>query len=173
MFQTDGAPASPGADRGAQGGGEERAARKPWDPPFPRGRAQGRMRWLVLPGVGPERKGEGEDEQGGVVEDTAPADGHGESGAVEVRRTEVEPQIQNPASISTVQHARSQKKPSATSIVCLVLGVLGVILFLLAYAILIAHCLAWFLVYKTEARLGEARRGLLKGGEMRLCLCAS
>ncbi|OAL47093.1 hypothetical protein IQ07DRAFT_128673 [Pyrenochaeta sp. DS3sAY3a] len=172
MSQTDGASASPSPDCGAQEGGEERV-RKPWDPPFPRGRAQGRMRWLILPGVGSERKSEGEEEQGGVVEDTTPGDVHGESGAFEARRAEVEPQNQDPASISIVQHAPSQKKPSATSVVCLMLGVLGFILFLLAYAILIAHCLAWFLVYKTEARLGEARRGLLKGGEMRLCLCAS
>lgn len=51
------------------------------------------------------------------------------------------------------------------------LVVLGLITYIFAFAILIAHCLAWFLVYKTEARLGEVRRGLLRGGEMRLCLC--
>jgi hypothetical protein len=37
---------------------------------------------------------------------------------------------------------------------------------------LTAHCLAWFIVYKTEARLGEVRKGLLRGGDMRVCLCA-
>jgi len=49
--------------------------------------------------------------------------------------------------------------------------VMGLIIFIFAFAILVAHCLAWFLVYKTEARLGEVRSGLLRGGEMRLCLC--
>lgn len=48
---------------------------------------------------------------------------------------------------------------------------MGLIIFVFAFAILIAHCLAWFLVYKTEARLGEVRSGLLRGGEMKLCLC--
>ncbi|KZM23637.1 hypothetical protein ST47_g5235 [Ascochyta rabiei] len=48
---------------------------------------------------------------------------------------------------------------------------MGFIIFVFAFAILISHCLAWFIVYKTEARLGEVRSGLLKGGEMKLCLC--
>ncbi|KAH6639429.1 hypothetical protein C7974DRAFT_131125 [Boeremia exigua] len=48
---------------------------------------------------------------------------------------------------------------------------MGLILFIFAFAILVAHCLAWFLVYKTEARLGDVRSGLLRGGEMKLCLC--
>lgn len=52
-------------------------------------------------------------------------------------------------------------------------AVMAVILFLMAFAVLIAHCLAWFLVYKTEARLGEARRGIMMSGDMRLCLCAA
>ncbi|KAJ8111304.1 hypothetical protein OPT61_g6076 [Boeremia exigua] len=51
------------------------------------------------------------------------------------------------------------------------LVVMGLIIFIFAFAILVAHCLAWFLVYKTEARLGEVRSGLLRGGEMKLCLC--
>jgi hypothetical protein len=52
-----------------------------------------------------------------------------------------------------------------------VLIAMGSIIFIFAFAILISHCLAWFLVYKTEARLGEVRSGLLRGGEMKLCLC--
>ena len=48
---------------------------------------------------------------------------------------------------------------------------IGSIIFNFAFAILISHRLAWFLVYKTEARLGEVRSGLLRGGEMKLCLC--
>jgi hypothetical protein len=58
------------------------------------------------------------------------------------------------------------------SIVWTGLAVLTCILLVLAFALLVAHCVAWFVVYKTEARLGEARREVLKGGEMRLCLCA-
>jgi hypothetical protein len=41
----------------------------------------------------------------------------------------------------------------------------------LLFTVLIAHCLAWFIVYKAEARLGELRAGILRGGEMRVCLC--
>lgn len=48
---------------------------------------------------------------------------------------------------------------------------MGSLVFILVFALLVAHCLAWFLVYKTEARLGEVRSGLLRGGEMKLCLC--
>lgn len=48
---------------------------------------------------------------------------------------------------------------------------MGFVVFVITFAVLIAHCLAWFLVYKTEARLGEVRSGLLRGGEMKLCLC--
>jgi hypothetical protein len=48
---------------------------------------------------------------------------------------------------------------------------MGFIIFVFAFAILVAHCLVWSLVYKTEARLGEVRAGLLRGGEMKLCLC--
>jgi hypothetical protein len=48
---------------------------------------------------------------------------------------------------------------------------MGFIIFVFAFAIIVAHCLAWFIVYRTEARLGEMRSGLLRGGEMKLCLC--
>jgi hypothetical protein len=48
---------------------------------------------------------------------------------------------------------------------------MGFIIFVFPFAILVAHCLAWFIVYKAEARLGEVRSGLLRGGEMKLCLC--
>ncbi|KAF2625230.1 hypothetical protein BU25DRAFT_492896 [Macroventuria anomochaeta] len=53
----------------------------------------------------------------------------------------------------------------------ILLVIMGFIIFVFAFAILVAHCLAWFLVYKTEARLGEVRSGLLRGGEMKMCLC--
>lgn len=51
------------------------------------------------------------------------------------------------------------------------IAVLTGLLLVVGVVILMIHCLAWFIVYQTEARLGEARRGLLMGGEMRLCLC--
>jgi hypothetical protein len=50
--------------------------------------------------------------------------------------------------------------------------VLAILLFIVAFAVLVAHCLAWFIVYKTEVRLGDLRKGLLRGGDMRVCLCA-
>ena len=50
--------------------------------------------------------------------------------------------------------------------------ILAFIVFVFAFAVLVAHCLAWFIVYKTESRLGEVRKGLLRGGDMRVCLCA-
>jgi hypothetical protein len=81
----------------------------------------------------------------------------------------------NPASTSKPAPARkkAKAKSSVLSAVWLCVAILAVLLFILAFAILVAHCLAWFLVYKTEARLGEARRGIMQGGEMRLCLCAT
>ena len=58
------------------------------------------------------------------------------------------------------------------SIVQAIVLVLSLVIFVFAFAILVAHCLAWFVAYKTEVRLGELRKGLLRGGDMRVCLCA-
>lgn len=67
---------------------------------------------------------------------------------------------------------RASNAPKAgTTLWQILLLTMGIIIFVFAFAILVAHCLAWFLVYKTEARLGEVRSGLLRGGEMKLCLC--
>jgi hypothetical protein len=66
---------------------------------------------------------------------------------------------------STSKPAPAKKKPKAKSIV------MSAVWF--CVAILIAHCLAEFLIHKTEGRLGEARRSIMQGGEMRLCLCAA
>ncbi|RYN19981.1 hypothetical protein AA0112_g10919 [Alternaria arborescens] len=68
---------------------------------------------------------------------------------------------------------RSKRKSSVMSAIWICVGVFAVLVSIFIFAMLIAHCLAWFLVYKTEARLGEARRGIMQGGEMRLCLCAA
>ena len=85
------------------------------------------------------------------------------------------PRTSNPPSTAKPAPARKEAKAksSVMSAVWLCVAILAVLLFILAFAILVAHCLAWFLVYKTEARLGEARRGIMQGGEMRLCLCAT
>lgn len=174
LFQTDGAPSSPGADSGSARNREESASRKPWDPPFPRGNGEtGRPRWMELPRVTPVRETEEDQKHEETIEDISSTSLGGRSTAVGLSEAECEPQNRNPTSTIAMQYHSSKRKPAAMSILCLMLGILGIILILLAFAILIAHCLAWFLVYKTEARLGEARRGLLKGGEMRLCLCAS
>ena len=71
------------------------------------------------------------------------------------------------------QTKKTKRRPNAMSALWICVAILAFLFFILLFAILIAHCLAWFLVYKTEARLGEARRGIMQGGEMRLCLCAA
>lgn len=68
-----------------------------------------------------------------------------------------------------LSQTRKSRPFSIPEIVCISLALILIIVIL---AILIAHCLAWFIVYKTEARLGEVRKGLLRGGDMRVCLCA-
>ncbi|KAF1849633.1 uncharacterized protein K460DRAFT_399746 [Cucurbitaria berberidis CBS 394.84] len=169
-----GADGTTGADSGtaeqAQAQAQQQsvlnASRKPWDPPFPkRGPGTGlKGEWLVLPPSLPQKSGR-EMEQEGLAQTLHPPspDGLGEP----------EPQGHNtmPGSHSQ-RHAQKKHTLSGMSILWLMTTALAVLLFLFAFAILIAHCLAWFLVYKTEARLGDARRGLLKGGDMRLCLCA-
>lgn len=67
--------------------------------------------------------------------------------------------------------AAKKESKSLMAVVWTILAVLVGIVLVLGAVILMIHCLAWFIVYQTEARLGEARRGLLAGGEMRLCLC--
>ncbi|OCK74464.1 hypothetical protein K432DRAFT_430007 [Lepidopterella palustris CBS 459.81] len=60
---------------------------------------------------------------------------------------------------------------SFTSLQILLL-LLALLTFLLAFSILTTHLLAGFIVFKTEAGLGEVRTGVLRGGEMRVCLWA-
>jgi hypothetical protein len=123
--------------------------------------------WLILPstekaqsdGVGGEAKGRSIDRS---------VDGEESTWEREFPKEKKErPQEQKE------QHKeRKEARTHLMSIVWTGVAVLAGILLILAFAILIAHCLAWFIVYKTEARLGEAKRGLVQGGEMRLCLCA-
>jgi hypothetical protein len=67
--------------------------------------------------------------------------------------------------------AIKKESKSFMAVVWTILAILAGIVLVLGAVVLMIHCLAWFIVYQTEARLGEARRGLLAGGEMRLCLC--
>ncbi|KAF2662238.1 hypothetical protein K491DRAFT_284088 [Lophiostoma macrostomum CBS 122681] len=69
-------------------------------------------------------------------------------------------------------HSTGHLSSSPASILKSIALILACLISIFLFAVLIAHCLAWFIVYKTEARLGEARSGLLRGGEMRMCLCA-
>jgi hypothetical protein len=84
-------------------------------------------------------------------------------------QTSVHPSTSKPAPAKK----KAKAKSSVMSALWICVAIFAILLFILAFAILVAHCLAWFLVYKTEARLGEARRGIMQGGEMRLCLCAT
>ena len=64
-------------------------------------------------------------------------------------------------------------KPWITHILRFCAAILAVLLCISVFALVVAYSLAAFLVYKTEARLEEHRRGILQGGEMKLCLCAA
>jgi hypothetical protein len=134
-------------------------SRKPWDPPFPTySSRKGKERedaWLILPSNSDARN-ERNDEAG---EERVGQHGGRSVDALEIIREKE-------------QFVDKKEAKSLMSIVWTSVAVLAGILLTLLFAILIAHCLAWFIVYKTEARLGEARRGLVQGGEMRLCLCA-
>jgi hypothetical protein len=87
------------------------------------------------------------------------------------------PATKDCASVDTAVSAsakkKSKRKSSVMSAIWICVGVFAVLVSIFIFAVLIAHCLAWFLIYKTEVRLGEARRGIMQGGEMRLCLCAA
>lgn len=76
--------------------------------------------------------------------------------------------VSTPSSTATTRN-RSGRSISVVQATALVLFF---IIFIFVFAILVAHCLAWLVVYKTEVRLGELRKGLLRGGDMRVCLCA-
>jgi uncharacterized integral membrane protein len=153
-------PMTDGTDTPTRGSENDEVAastRRPWDPPFPQ-RPAAKSDWLVLPPSAPRLT----EEESEDVREEAHANVK-EDSVVEEKR----------ATLPPAKKPKEKKgNKSAMSILWLVLAVLLVILLVFAFAILIAHCLAWFIVYKTETRLGEARRGLVQGGEMRLCLCA-
>lgn len=127
-------------------------SRKPWDPPFPKAPKQTskESNWHFLP-PSLARKGHASSE-----------------GSKETRNDRVEGTEDG----DELRSGQEQESGSIMAVVWPIIAVLAGMLLVLLFALLIAHCLAWFVVYKTEARLGEARRGLVQGGEMRLCLCA-
>jgi hypothetical protein len=108
--------------------------------------------WLILPSTTPAQS-----------DGASETRGHREEKSVDVPHVNIENEL----------HVKNKRQATPVkSIVWTSIAALAAVFLVLALAILIAHCLAWFIVYKTEARLGEARRGLVRGGEMRLCLCA-
>ncbi|KAF2117966.1 hypothetical protein BDV96DRAFT_406779 [Lophiotrema nucula] len=142
--------------------------KKPWDPPFPTSphgsasynpNTSERRTAASTPGVGEQRGAERGQEEGefkGIMQK------HGEPTYLGAETI----------SVQTHRRAATSKRSRIMAVLLPILSVLGIITFIFAFAVLIAHCLAWLIVYKTEARLGEARRGIVKGGEMRVCLCA-
>ncbi|KAI8934346.1 hypothetical protein NX059_009082 [Plenodomus lindquistii] len=163
-----------GTDSGAAEGGagkEGSVGRKPWEPPFPR-RESGRVAsWRVLQPVGVGGKsvdGVGDEEGRDKGKGIARVDVDGEKGGQkEMSKPSLQWEKAERDQSSKVGRSRGMR------VVWVGAAIMALLLFLLGFAILIAHCLAWFLVYKTEARLGEARRGIMTSGDMRLCLCAA
>lgn len=145
----------------------ERLTRKPWDPPFPTRAAsmERKSGWHDHPPSAVRSSGREMEERGSIKGLLQPSLDSEDELEFENQDTTPERDLGH--------RAHKKNRLGCRSIFWTLIGVLAILLFILAFAILIAHCLAWFLVYKTEARLGEARRGLLKGGEMRLCLCAA
>jgi hypothetical protein len=138
----------------------EKPPRRPWDPPFPTAQkhAGTKSEWLVLPPSSPRRSvSPMVSEHEAVRDDTR-----------EATRDD------SPSKIApeTTRQQDKHRAPPIMSVLWTTLAVISGIFLVFSFAALIAHCLAWFIVYKTEARLGDARRGLVQGGEMRLCLCA-
>jgi hypothetical protein len=158
-------------------------------------RQMGGNKWFVGSPV-PLKKTGREMEAKGVARRLFPADDEGEypydhrphDGLLESHREDMPrltstpppaPATKDCASVDTAESAsakkkkKSKRKPSVVAAIWICVVIFAVLICIFIFAVLIAHCLAWFLVYKTEARLGEARRGIMQGGEMRLCLCAT
>ncbi|KAF2027838.1 hypothetical protein EK21DRAFT_114473 [Setomelanomma holmii] len=152
------------------------ASRKPWDPPFPVSSIprSKEKQWLVLPPseqrhtrtctLSPAAS-EHEDIYDDIQENPR-------LGATAIHEPDgTTPEHSRAALHNDEAHATTKDSKPIMSIVSTVLACLVGMLLALGTAVLTIYCLAWFIVYHTEARLGEARRGLLSGGEMRLCLC--
>lgn len=126
-----------------------RPTRKPWDPPLPKPAKQSEKEatWLVLP---PALTRHGHTCTDGADEANKGKDG-------EEQQTG-DPMIEDAGTIMPL--------------IWNIFVILACLSLVCLFVLLVAHSLASFIVYKTEARLGEARRGVTQGGEMRLCLCA-
>jgi len=68
--------------------------------------------------------------------------------------------------------SRCRKIRSGVSLFQTIVLLLGLLLFVFAVAVLVAHGLPWFVVYKTESILSDVRDEILSQGDMRICLCA-
>jgi hypothetical protein len=176
--------------------------RKPWDPPFAMSpRRAGETYRILARSQSPVRdykgKGEAAVQTEAVEEDM---DNVFEPGIGHVPATEPIPSPVMPAplnwrappnpgpvpkpmssppareevlAVKSVERAEpTVQSGSRFSVLQTVALILTFVICVFAFAVLIAHCLAWFIVYKTESRLGDVRMGLLRGGDMRVCLCA-
>ncbi|CAI6338314.1 unnamed protein product [Periconia digitata] len=163
-----------------------RESRKPWEPPFPKApfphteassaTIAESTRNTISQRVDDRGRDSDQVAAGGMPTqgntDIPPNDGTSTGilpGSVSHRITSLEANPSPPPISYREYDGRSH--PSALKIF---IFVLVFTVFLALFALMIAHSLAVFLVYKAESRLGDVRKGLLKGGggDMRLCLCA-
>lgn len=163
-----------GTHSGAESAGEDEGrvsgVRKPWDPPFPKRRSVQVGEWRVLPPSQP-RKWRRDARETVPRTPRFPPDVDGEDD--EDRNAATASKHGDEGKVGGLDISEGETRSKFRLLLWGGIAVMAILLFLLAFSVLIAHCLAWFLVYKTEARLGEARRGIMKSGDMRLCLCAT
>lgn len=137
--------------------------KKPWNPPFPTISPLERKTnggWLVLPPILPRMIASRNGNEDNSMDSRSASDHKSEP----IRR-----QKKDAGASSKIGR---EAGAGGISILWICLSALAGVLIILAISIFFIHILAWFIVYKTEARLGEARTGLVQGGEMRLCLYA-
>lgn len=169
--------------------------RKPWDPPFPTKPRSMRDPYRVLLRSDEEQRIEKREElkKGRSIspmspdrEEGVPNNGHAIiTDNLPSRRASIDSSAERQAVLAsrpTSPKASTQSTPelahptnrrgSTFSALQVIVLALASIVFVFAFAILVAHCMAWLVVHKTEARLGDVRRGLLRSGDMRVCLCA-
>ncbi|CAN9170820.1 unnamed protein product [Alternaria sp. RS040] len=147
-----------------------------------KGRQMGGNKWFVsspvpLKNTGRDMEAKGVarrlfpvDDEGEYSYDHEPHDGLFESHREDMARLTSTPPpapaTKDCTSVDTAESASSKKKSKRksglVSAIWICVVVFAVLVSIFIFAILIAHCLAWFLVYKTEARLGEARRGIMQ-----------
>ncbi|KAF2872782.1 hypothetical protein BDV95DRAFT_398243 [Massariosphaeria phaeospora] len=158
--------------------------KKPWDPPFPTSVGRLGTMYRALPPTATPldelRRGTERVAASGAAS-TAPASKsqlHSSSPPQSPRPPRLQPQTQPEAAPTPAPQPPppppGHTQPSHSSrptYLQITLLLLAFLLLIVLFAVLTAHFLAGFLVYRTEARLGEARKGIMRGGEMRMCLC--